>query len=95
MILTAALTNSGLPAMLGACKCDNPEDDWEVDADEMAKHKYFKTCAGHYKISIDRPELSRACLQAVIRAAVTHRRGAYNLILNKPVGDGASPGLAR
>ncbi|OAA51491.1 Ras guanine nucleotide exchange factor [Metarhizium rileyi] len=70
----AALTNSGLPAMLGACKCDAPEDDWEVNADELARYPLFRPCIGQYKISTDRPDISRACLQAVVRAAVTHRR---------------------
>ncbi|KJK91968.1 hypothetical protein H633G_04183 [Metarhizium anisopliae BRIP 53284] len=74
----AALTNSGLPAMLGACKCDSPEDDWEVNADELANYHLFKSCVGQYKISIDRPDISQACLQAVIRAAVTHRRDENN-----------------
>ncbi|OAQ74310.1 aimless RasGEF [Pochonia chlamydosporia 170] len=70
----AALTNSGLPAMLGACKCDCPEDDWEINADELANHQYFKPCIGQYKISIDRPDISKACIISVIRAAVMHRR---------------------
>ncbi|KHN95861.1 aimless RasGEF (aleA) [Metarhizium album ARSEF 1941] len=70
----AALTNSGLPAMLGACKCDSPEDDWEVNADELANFRLFKACLGQYKISMDRPDISQACLQALLRAAVAHRR---------------------
>ncbi|KAG8423295.1 hypothetical protein J3458_000200 [Metarhizium acridum] len=74
----AALTNSGLPAILGACKCDSPEDDWEVNADELANYHLFKSCVGQYKISIDRPDISQACLQAVIRAAVAHRRDENN-----------------
>lgn len=62
--------------MLGACKCDCPEDDWEINADELANHQYFKPCIGQYKISIDRPDISKACIISVIRAAVMHRRGA-------------------
>ncbi|QUC21069.1 uncharacterized protein UV8b_05312 [Ustilaginoidea virens] len=70
----ASLTDFGLPALLGACKCDCPETDWDVHADDVAKHKLFKPCIGHYKISIDRPEISRACLQGVVRAAIMNRR---------------------
>lgn len=76
-MVIAALTNSGLPAMLGACKCDSDEDDWEVNADELANHRFFKPCIGQYKISVDRPDVSRACLHGVIRAAVAHRRGKF------------------
>ncbi|KAF7539848.1 hypothetical protein G7Z17_g12332 [Cylindrodendrum hubeiense] len=32
-----ALANSNLPSSLLACKCENPEENWEVDADAMAK----------------------------------------------------------
>jgi hypothetical protein len=78
---TAALTNSGLPSMLGACKCDSPEADWEVNADEVANHEVFKPCIGQYKISIDRPDISRACLQGVIRAAVLHRQGRPSIYI--------------
>lgn len=69
------MTHSGLPAILVATKCENPEDDWEVDADAMASHKYFQACLGMYKVSIETPEVGRACLQAILRAAVAHRRG--------------------
>ncbi|KAK5998010.1 Ras guanine nucleotide exchange factor A-like protein [Cladobotryum mycophilum] len=72
--LLAALTDSGLPAIMVACKCDQPEDDWEIDADALANQKPFNQCQFHYKISMDSPELARACLQVAIRAAVAHRR---------------------
>lgn len=75
MQTTAALTNSGLPAILVACKCELSEENWEVDADELANHKFFKPCIAKYRISIDKPEVSRACLQAILRAAIAHRRG--------------------
>lgn len=71
----AALTNSGLPAVLVATKCEHPKDDWEVDAEAMAKHKYFEACIATYKVSTDTPEVARSCLQTILRAAVTHRRG--------------------
>ncbi|KAL2205208.1 ras GEF [Sarocladium strictum] len=70
----AALTNSGLPAILVACKCENPEDDWEVDAEGMANHKFFKACIGTYQITKDENETARACLQAILKAAIANRR---------------------
>jgi hypothetical protein len=73
--MEAALTNSGLPSILVATKCEHPEEDWEVDAEAMAKHKYFQACIATYKVSTETPELARACLQAILRAAVAHRRG--------------------
>lgn len=73
--MEAALTNSGLPSILVATKCEHPEDEWEVDAEAMAKHKYFQACIATYKVSTETPEVARACLQAILRAAVAHRRG--------------------
>lgn len=52
-----------------------PADDWEVDVDGMAQHKYFKQCLTSYKISSDQPDVARACLQAILKAAVGHRKG--------------------
>lgn len=71
----AALTNPSVPAILVANKCDVPEDDWDVDVDNMAKHRYFKQCLATYKISKDQPDVARACLQSILKAAVSHRRG--------------------
>ncbi|EQK99480.1 Ras guanine nucleotide exchange factor [Ophiocordyceps sinensis CO18] len=72
--MIAALTNPGLPAVLVACKCDSPKDDWEVDADGFANHKVFKPCVASYKTSMDRPDISKACLQTILRAAIAQRR---------------------
>lgn len=71
----AAITNAGLPSILVACKCEADEDDWEVDADGIAGHKVFKSCIGTYKVSCHKAEVSRACLQAILKAAIAHRRG--------------------
>ncbi|KAH6996769.1 ras guanine nucleotide exchange factor domain-containing protein [Ilyonectria destructans] len=70
----AALTNSNLPSSLLACKCENPEEDWEVDADAMANHHLFRSCVATYKISTNRPEIARICLNTILRAAISHRR---------------------
>ncbi|KAG6042242.1 hypothetical protein E4U41_002585 [Claviceps citrina] len=42
--MVASLNNSGLPAALGACKCDHPEDDWDVNVNELAQLLPFKLC---------------------------------------------------
>jgi hypothetical protein len=78
---TVALTKSGLPAVLVACKCENPEDDWEVDAGGMEKHDLFKSCIGTCRVSANKPELARACLQTILRAAVAHRRGMFAMVM--------------
>ncbi|TQW00595.1 hypothetical protein V2A60_001665 [Cordyceps javanica] len=69
-----AITNAGLPSILVACKCEIDEDDWEVDADSVAGHKIFKSCIGTYKVSFDKADVSRACLQAILKAAIAHRK---------------------
>lgn len=73
----AALTNSGLPASLVACKCETPEGEWQVNAEAMASHKFFKSCISTYKISSDDTEVAKACLHTILRAAIAHRRGKY------------------
>lgn len=50
-------------------------EEWEIDADAMAKHKFFQACIGSYQLSTEMPEVARGCLQAILRAAVAHRRG--------------------
>lgn len=70
----AALTNSGLPASLVACKCETPEAEWEVNAEAMASHKFFKSCISTYKISSDDTEVAKTCLHTILRAAIAHRR---------------------
>ncbi|ATY64418.1 RAP guanine nucleotide exchange factor 4 [Cordyceps militaris] len=70
-----AITNAGLPSILVACKCEIDEDDWVVDADGVAGHKIFKPCIGTYKVSYDKPDVSRACLQAILKAAIAYRKG--------------------
>ncbi|KAM3498559.1 hypothetical protein MY10362_008133 [Beauveria mimosiformis] len=70
-----AITNACLPSILVACKCEIDEDDWEVDADGIAGHKIFKSCIGTYKVSSDKADVSRSCLQAILKAAITYRKG--------------------
>lgn len=70
------MRNTNLPSSLVACKCDNDEDDWEVDVDGMSGHKVFHQCIGSYKVTTDRPDLSKACLNATLKAAIIHRKGS-------------------
>lgn len=58
-----------------ATKCEHPEDDWQVDTEAMAKHELFQACIATYNVSTETPEVARSCLQAILRAAVSHRRG--------------------
>lgn len=71
----AALMNSNMPAVLVASKCEAPEEEQEVNADELANHTLFKPVLAHYKISSTSPDIDRSCLHAILRAAVAHRRG--------------------
>ncbi|KAL6793625.1 ras guanine nucleotide exchange factor domain-containing protein [Trichoderma sp. SZMC 28013] len=70
----AALTNSNMPAMLVATKCEAPEEERQVNPDELANHTLFRSCLAHFKISSTSPEIDRTCLHAILRAAVAHRR---------------------
>ncbi|KAL7799717.1 ras guanine nucleotide exchange factor domain-containing protein [Trichoderma ceciliae] len=70
----AALTNSSMPAMLVATKCEAPEEERQVNADELANHTLFRSCLAHFKISSTSPEIDRSCLHAILTAAVAHRR---------------------
>lgn len=72
--MIAALTSAGLPTVLVACKCDCPKDDWKINADAVANHAIFKPCAATYQTSKDQPDVSRAGLQAAIKAAITRRK---------------------
>ncbi|OAA60633.1 RAP guanine nucleotide exchange factor 4 [Cordyceps fumosorosea ARSEF 2679] len=69
-----AITNAGLPSILVACKCEIDEEDWEVDVDSIAGHKIFKSCIGTYQVSFDKADISRACLQSILKAAIAHRK---------------------
>ncbi|KAF6821273.1 ras guanyl-nucleotide exchange factor [Colletotrichum sojae] len=71
---TAALTKSGLPAILVANKCDLPEGDRQVDAQRVASHECFKSCVGVFNLSTSSPERARACLNAMLKAAIAVRK---------------------
>ncbi|KAI9158378.1 Ras guanine nucleotide exchange factor A [Paramyrothecium foliicola] len=69
-----ALANSNLPAILVACKCEHPIEEWVVDADGMTNHPFFKSCFASYKLMSNETETSRLCLQTIVGAAVAHRK---------------------
>lgn len=71
----AALTKSGLPAVLVANKCDHPESERQIDAARVANHEYFKSCVGQFNLSTSSPERARACLNAMLKAAIAYRKG--------------------
>ncbi|TIC97861.1 Ras guanine nucleotide exchange factor A [Colletotrichum higginsianum] len=70
----AALTKSGLPAVLVANKCDHPESERQVDSQRVASHEYFKSCVGVFNLSTSSPERARACLNATLKAAIAYRK---------------------
>ncbi|RKL01808.1 hypothetical protein BFJ68_g12186 [Fusarium oxysporum] len=70
----AALTNSGLPASLVACKCETPEAEWQVNAEAIANHQLFKSCVSTHKISSNDTDVAKTCLHTILRAAIAHRR---------------------
>ncbi|KAG5997766.1 hypothetical protein E4U52_003000 [Claviceps spartinae] len=57
-----------LPQMvvLGACNCDHPEDEWDINTDELANEPFFKSFVNHFRISTHGADVSRACLYSVI-----------------------------
>lgn len=71
----AALTKSGLPAVLVANKCDTPDSVRQVDTQRVANHDFFKACVATYNISSSSPERARACLHTILRAVVANRKG--------------------
>lgn len=74
MITSAALTKSGLPAVLVANKCDTPDSVRQVDTQRVANHDFFKACVATYNISSSSPERARACLHTILRAVVANRK---------------------
>lgn len=74
--LAAALTGSALPVALVACESDSPRDEWEINPESMAQHELFKPCIAAYQVSPETPEVARTCLQAILKAAIAHRKGS-------------------
>ncbi|KAK1996151.1 RasGEF domain-containing protein [Colletotrichum falcatum] len=70
----AALTKSGLPAVLIANKCDHPESERQVDSQRVANHEYFKSCVGVFNLSTSSPERARSCLNTTLKAAIANRK---------------------
>lgn len=71
----SALSVSGLPTILVATKCDNPESTRQINADAMAT--VFPTILTDFKTSVNAPSNTRDCLQTIVLAAVYNRQGAF------------------
>lgn len=56
-----------------ACKCDASENTRQVDTEGMANHNMFRACVANYNISSNKPEHSRACLNAIVRTVIAKR----------------------
>ncbi|KAK3946090.1 ras guanine nucleotide exchange factor A [Diplogelasinospora grovesii] len=69
-----ALANSALPTILVATKCDTPENLRVIDTGAVAAA--FPACISDFKTSSNVPGTARECFQAMLRAALAHRRGA-------------------
>ncbi|EPE06255.1 ras guanyl-nucleotide exchange factor [Ophiostoma piceae UAMH 11346] len=70
----SALNISGLPTILVATKCDNPEPTRQINADAMAT--VFPSILSDFKTSVNVPNNTRDCLQTIVLAAVYNRQGA-------------------
>ncbi|PHH66453.1 hypothetical protein CDD81_7508 [Ophiocordyceps australis] len=69
-----SLTRSGVSTVLVACQCDNPQNDWQIDVHQLAAHESFASCIDRYTVSMHQPEVSRACLQKLLRVAMSFRK---------------------
>ena len=72
----SALNISGLPTILVATKCDNPEPTRQINADAMAT--VFPSILTDFKTSVNVPNNTRDCLQTIVLAAVYNRQGALS-----------------
>ncbi|KAI0485450.1 RAP guanine nucleotide exchange factor 4 [Xylaria cf. heliscus] len=63
-----ALTNSSLPVVLVATKCDNPESSRQIDVETVAAA--HKSCLGNFKSAADKPETAQMALYTLLRAMI-------------------------
>ncbi|EFX03973.1 Ras guanyl-nucleotide exchange factor [Grosmannia clavigera kw1407] len=70
----SALSISGLPTMLVATKCDNPENMRQINANGMAT--VFPSILADFKTSANVPASTRDCLQSIVLASVFNRKGS-------------------
>lgn len=73
LTITAALGITGLPTMLVATKCDNPENARQINANAMAT--VFPSILADFKTSANVPASTRDCLQSIVLASVFNRKG--------------------
>ena len=72
--LTASLSVSNYPVVLVATKCDNPEELRELDTASVAAA--YPSVLANFTTSPTSPNTTRDCLQVILRAVVTGRKGA-------------------
>jgi len=57
--------------------------------DGLANHNLFRACVDNFKISSNKPEHSRACLNTILRAAISNRRGRFFYVVQDGIGSQA------
>ena len=62
-----------MPTILVATKCDNPEEFRQINAEGMVRA--FPAVVADFKTSANVPGSTQDCLQAMISAVTSNRRG--------------------
>ncbi|KAJ2901338.1 ras GEF [Zalerion maritima] len=69
----SALSNSAMPTVLVATKCDNPENTRQINTEGVSTED--TSVVASFKMSSNVPESARNCLNSILKAAITNRRG--------------------
>lgn len=67
-----ALTNSSLPTVLVATKCDNPEEARQVDTEAVAAA--CQSCLANFKTADSKPDSARIALTTLLKALIASRQ---------------------
>jgi hypothetical protein len=73
------LVNSSLPTILVSCKCDNPENTRQIDAESM--EQACQSCIEAVKFASNVPESARLCLSSMLRAIMANRNGKFRAFM--------------
>lgn len=71
--MIASLSVSNYPVVLVATKCDNPEELRELDTASVAAA--YPSVVANFTTSPNTPNTTRDCLQVILRAVVSGRKG--------------------